>query len=678
MSILGTPLFKRESGVYSGTLPGTVKGRYCSIATVGNHGKAEPVSLSQETCPDLLCFSPGPGKRADLSQASHLRLCPSPLPGSGNIPAQPGLNMKSFLALPCLLLPALSWSAIQAGEAWYEQPQPLIEYYPGLSYESILLPSGGSVQSRYPSSSLLLKANGTAGQVTTLSLDGGPASHTRIAWEGQILDFGQIPTFDASLLPLELRPRADIYRYNFTSRGWSASSGIVNYRLDPLQKQGLNIRLGAGSFGLWSGQALWQPNMTGNLQSSWGILYRQAENAFYYRNDLGLELPMQNMDYRKAGLIQKLEGRNWQWSSSLTWKESGTGNKYSLQARQEDLLLLSQGGWSSSNLSLQAEYAYWENHYRDSSTDSHFNHQIRIKSQGSRQKGFYTGSWSLQSQTSILYSSRLDQQWEEILHAAWMHTLRGKAWRLQADLGSSWSLLTEPAFLPALGAAWSPDPRFSLDLHLSRVFQRPSFNDLFWPEDSWSAGNPDLLPEQGWQLRGGAQMFLLPLRLEISGLWNELRDMILWTDQSGKWRPENQGQTRSLTLKILLDYKTVWKNILWTLSGSWSWNQTRDTHPDSPAYNLQLIYTPEHQADLTFSASRKRLWEVSLHIRYTGPRFVTPSHTVSLPSYILADAGVTYRILYFSVNNLLNMAIQDVQGYPQPGLNLEGGVQLQW
>ncbi len=580
--------------------------------------------------------------------------------------------------LPLFLTVSIGTAAAaeyEGGEARYEwRDNPLFEYAPGMSYESVEMLEQGSVQSRYPSASLSLKASGTEGQINTLTLDGGPAAHTRVALEGNVIEFGQNPVFDTSLLPLELMPRVEIYRNNFGPQGITASAGIVNYSLQSLFRENLEISLSGGSFGLWSGKALWNTKFTGGVQATWGLSYRQADNAFPYSNLYGQELRMENMDFHKVSLLQQLKSPHWKIDNSLSWKEAGTGILYSATARQEDLLLLLGAQYQATNISLQAHYAYWDNQYRDSTTDRHHNHSLKLD----MERDWKTAPWSLRlnlrNNTAYLESTKVGQRWDDEILLSLLNKFKISDWIIQADLSASESLQQGPALIPGLGVGWSPLPLWGLDARLSRVFQRPSFNDLYWPEDSWSAGNPALRPETGWQVKCSLHVFLLPLRLELSWLYNNLSDMILWTDQSGKWRPENQGLTRVSSLTVSGEWKHLGKKVLWTVSGSWSWTRTLDNDPVSPWYQTTLPYSPEHKADLSLKASQKKVWGAGLHLRYTGLRYVTASHSVSLPAYLILDLNVEVLWFYISLNNLLDMRVEDVQGFAQPGRNVEAGV----
>ena len=52
--------------------------------------------------------------------------------------------------------------------------------------------------------------------------------------------------------------------------------------------------------------------------------------------------------------------------------------------------------------------------------------------------------------------------------------------------------------LPRFGAIINPWDNAALKLTHGKHFLAPTLNDLFWPEDPYAKGNPDLRPEEGW------------------------------------------------------------------------------------------------------------------------------------------------------------------------------------
>jgi len=107
----------------------------------------------------------------------------------------------------------------------------------------------------------------------------------------------------------------------------------------------------------------------------------------------------------------------------------------------------------------------------------------------------------------------------------------------------------ESFFSPELGLSVVPIPeKLKIAAAYGRSFRAPTLNDLFWPADEYSQGNPDLVPErsQSFVLSADARPFRF-LKLSAAGSWKDITDMISWLPfEGGIWRPEN------------LDRVTIW------------------------------------------------------------------------------------------------------------------------
>ena len=76
---------------------------------------------------------------------------------------------------------------------------------------------------------------------------------------------------------------------------------------------------------------------------------------------------------------------------------------------------------------------------------------------------------------------------------------------------------------------------------LSRGFRRPSMNDLYWPEDDFARGNPDLLPETSVEMEAGMSITgMRGFSLSLSVFQANTSDLIRWEPgQGGLWSPVN-------------------------------------------------------------------------------------------------------------------------------------------
>ena len=45
----------------------------------------------------------------------------------------------------------------------------------------------------------------------------------------------------------------------------------------------------------------------------------------------------------------------------------------------------------------------------------------------------------------------------------------------------------------------------SYSIHYTKLYEAPSFNDLYWPDDGFTVGNAALKAERGWSAELGAE-----------------------------------------------------------------------------------------------------------------------------------------------------------------------------
>jgi outer membrane cobalamin receptor len=90
--------------------------------------------------------------------------------------------------------------------------------------------------------------------------------------------------------------------------------------------------------------------------------------------------------------------------------------------------------------------------------------------------------------------------------------------------------------LPRFGIVATPWQNTALKLSSGKHFKAPTPNDLFWPDDGFSKGNPDLLPETGWHSDVTWEQSLKNDRIFFSASYFH------WTiDDKIQWEPDSNG-----------------------------------------------------------------------------------------------------------------------------------------
>ncbi|MEP0827802.1 MAG: TonB-dependent receptor plug domain-containing protein [bacterium] len=103
------------------------------------------------------------------------------------------------------------------------------------------------------------------------------------------------------------------------------------------------------------------------------------------------------------------------------------------------------------------------------------------------------------------------------------------------------------------GLKFYPNPDWSLAVAVGSAFRLPSFNDLYWPRDEYSVGNPGLIPEKGNNLALTVTGRIdTTAMLNASLFYRRVKDLITWAPLgednsfgSPRWTPSNLNRFRT-------------------------------------------------------------------------------------------------------------------------------------
>lgn len=146
--------------------------------------------------------------------------------------------------------------------------------------------------------------------------------------------------------------------------------------------------------------------------------------------------------------------------------------------------------------------------------------------------------------------------------------------------------------LPLFGLIVSPLKTTTLKANHGKHFLAPTPNDLFWPADLDSKGNPNLKPETGWHTDATLEQCFIDNKLffTVSYFHWDIDDKIRWfPDALGVWTPQNldtyKGEGWEVGAKIGPFHGT---------QVSLSYTYT-DAEEQTEAVTRRSTYTPEHQ-----------------------------------------------------------------------------------
>ncbi len=153
--------------------------------------------------------------------------------------------------------------------------------------------------------------------------------------------------------------------------------------------------------------------------------------------------------------------------------------------------------------------------------------------------------------------------------------------------------------LPRYGLIINPLQKTATKLSLGKHFRAPTMNELYWPEDDFARGNPDLKAETGWHSDATIEQSLFDDRLFITlsyFKW-DVDDKINWAENpdfpgpwGNKWTPSNvdayEAKGWEFGTKI---------GPFWDLTLVLNYTYTDAEEAKKGCSKRQALYTPENQ-----------------------------------------------------------------------------------
>ena len=242
--------------------------------------------------------------------------------------------------------------------------------------------------------------------------------------------------------------------------------------------------------------------------------------------------------------------------------------------------------------------------------------------------------------------------------------------------------------------SWKIEPEFSYENYLkiflggnvANGYTLPSYYSLFWKGDSHVSGNPDLKPESSLSWQIFSKLKLLDNSFKVTYRHDDIDDMIIWIrDEWKKWKPKNLSAAEvenwdfELNLKL---YKFIELRTIYTTSSAI--NRSKN----DPNYGNNIIYVPEYLLNMNLRITSGK-FRGNVSYKLTGEQWsnsyqVTAEHL--LPAYDLLNADVEYFVKWkefefkpaIRVNNIFNKLYEIYNHVPQPGLNWEMNLGIEW
>src|SRR5262249_2109368 len=223
---------------------------------------------------------------------------------------------------------------------------------------------------------------------------------------------------------------------------------------------------------------------------------------------------------------------------------------------------------------------------------------------------------------------------------------------------------------PKLGVSWALPAGLTLQANVGQSYRIPSFLELYIPTGTTLA-NPDLQPERGVFVDGGAGIAGPPGLLRVAGLAAQYESLVVYEYQPPvPTRPENIGAVRAAGLEA----EGRLQPMQWAeLSGSYGLLFTQNIRAIEAFYLKEAPYRPRHRGTLRLVMGPHWL-PAPATMRAQSLMWLNRSNTQSIAGRVLVDAGVDVMvvrhpevIVSFNATNLGDVQTRDLDSYPLPG-----------
>lgn len=244
--------------------------------------------------------------------------------------------------------------------------------------------------------------------------------------------------------------------------------------------------------------------------------------------------------------------------------------------------------------------------------------------------------------------------------------------KLRKDFNSDYEI----PMVVAIGLEAPVYDNLTIRFNGSTNYRVPTYNDLYWP----GQGNLNLNPETSKQIDAAIVFKKKNRKLEVDFFFIHTKDKIIWIPNGdpmrpGVWVPVNISSVENKGIDVSGSHIFSYSENVFNVSANYSYVLATDLET-----NKQLIFTPKHLFNTTFSWSVKR-WETYYQFLYTGKIYTSEDNLdiFSMSSFDVSNIGVDYRIintknnqlvLGIKLNNLYNEIYQTSPRRPMPNRNV--------
>ena len=523
-----------------------------------------------------------------------------------------------------------------------------------------------ALQARTP---IFLKTYGPSG-IATPTFRGTSATHTAVLWNGLNISSPSLGQSDFATLPLNsLGEVAVQHGAAGATYGSGAIGGAVLLNSPTLNEPGFGAELQQeiGSFGRYFSSI---GAKYGSEKISVGMSgYRlTAENDFPYRDYGSFGAPTRRQEQARVEQHGFTQDVVWQLSENTrlalhgwyTFADRevppvlGAANT-NAQQLDKNLRLMANFGQDSRWGQTSVKAAWFSDYLRFTDNSNHSVTDINTYQLQAEQTYTYARRWSLRGGVNLQHFAADVQgyggQVMEDRAAAFLLFRFDPTRRLNLSLNLRQAFVKgyNPTPAPTLGANWlmleQGHHRLYLKGNVSGSYRVPTLNERFWQP----GGNPDIIPEQGWNYETGLRHVYshgtVMIETEAS-LYRMLVDnWVQWMPmESGYWTPRNLQKVRSqgIELSSRASQRLGEFDVAATAGYTYTSSEQVKAYEGPEELHFQLAHVPLHKAQAGTDV-KFRSWAFFGNVTYNGLRYTNNSSTSSMPAYTLLSLALNKR-----------------------------------
>ena len=550
------------------------------------------------------------------------------------------------------------------------------------------------------SSGLFVKQYG-AGNLATLSIRGSSANQTQVFWNGIPVNTASLGVTDLTLLPIDFYNSLIIQKGGASlSSGAGGIGGAICLNSKPSfeTRTALSAQQVLGSFGI-KRTILKLNYSTDKIYFSTGYLHRFAFNNFLYKDisssneqylnrenaSINQHFFMQEM----AILLNKKSQLDFKLNYLNSWRQIpsiiGAINNGVFQNDEQIKALIGFKNRANKLIhDFKVGYVQEIMNYSDTSANIFSNFSINSYHTNYRlTKDVKSVNGTIQAylmmRTDLANSDYYDEissqnstsafiKWEQKIKKVEYHVA------LRQELLDFIFLSPNPSL--GVKKTFFKNEKWNTEINASKTSRIPTLNDRFWIP----GGNPDLRPENGFEVENNNRVYLSKnLLLSSTFFYGQTSNWIIWLPLSnGLWSPQNvkEVQRYGFESKAELDFSIKCVKIGVDLQYNYLKATTINSYsPNDASLNKQLMYVPTHQTQFDVELSFKK-FRIFYSQSYVGSVYIDIENNSYLPYYLPADLGIDWSskfiagkqmVVGLKIINLFNEDYHIVANRPMPG-----------